>query len=55
MLPETTFDIKDNKFSGGKQQKDRLTILFCCNSDGSEKLEPVVVGKFKNPRCFKGV
>ncbi len=55
MLPESTLDIKGNKCSGGQQQKDRLTILFCCNSDGSDKLEPLVVGKYKDPRCFKGI
>ena len=32
-----------------------MTILFCCNSDGSDKLEPLVIGKYKNPRCFKCV
>ncbi len=53
MLPEATLDVKGKKCSGGKQQKDRLTILFCCNSDGSDKIEPLVVGKYAKPRCFK--
>ena len=55
MLPESTLDIKGNKCTGGQQQKDRLLILFYCNSDGSDKLEPLEVGKYKNPRCFKGI
>ena len=35
-----------------KERKDRLTILFICNMDGSEK-HAVVIGKSKNPRCFR--
>jgi hypothetical protein len=46
MLPESTLDIKGNKCTGGQQQKDRLLILFYCNSDGSDKLEPLVVSKY---------
>jgi hypothetical protein len=29
--------------------------MACANMDGSEKLRLLVIGKFKNPRCFKGV
>jgi DDE superfamily endonuclease len=25
------------------------------NADGSEKLEPWLIGKSKNPRCFKNI
>lgn len=39
--------------SGGKKSKDRITVAFTVNADGSEKLEPWVIGKSKNPRCFK--
>ena len=28
--------------------------MFCANMDGSEKYKLSVIGKFKNPRCFKG-
>lgn len=28
---------------------------MCCNMDGSEKIKPLVLGKFNNPRCFKGI
>ena len=37
------------------QPKDRMTILYCCNSNGTHKLDQLVVGKYKNPRCFKGI
>ena len=55
MLPEYTLASSGDKCSGGKQAKDRLTILFCAKSDGSDKINPLVIGKFKNPRCFKGI
>ncbi|CAF1493533.1 unnamed protein product [Adineta ricciae] len=29
-----------------------MTVLFLCNSTGTEK-KAYVIGKFKNPRCFK--
>ena len=37
---------------GGKNSKERLTVLLCYNADGSEKLTSIVIGKFKKPRCF---
>jgi hypothetical protein len=30
-------------------------MLLCCNADGSEKLWPLVVGKFEKPRCMTGM
>ena len=33
--------------------KDRITIILCVNSTGSCKLNPVVIGSAKKPRCFK--
>jgi AcrR family transcriptional regulator len=33
--------------------KDRITIILCVNATGSCKLNPVVIGSAKNPRCFK--
>jgi len=53
MLPNKSLHFANEKCPGGKHSKDRLSILFCCNSDGSEKLKPVVIGKSKNPRDFK--
>ncbi|KAG0437264.1 Tigger transposable element-derived protein 6 [Dictyocoela muelleri] len=38
---------------GVKQYKDRVTVLLACNRSGSEKLKPLILGKSKNPRCFK--
>lgn len=53
--PDRTLSVKGEKCHGGKKSKERLTVLFCSNADGSEKCKPLVIGKFKNPRCFRGV
>jgi hypothetical protein len=37
---------------GRKLQKNRVTITFCTNADGSEFITPLMIGKSKNPRCF---
>jgi hypothetical protein len=41
--------------SGGKKSKDRITLALTVNADGSEKLEPWVIGRSKNPRCLKHI
>ena len=33
----------------------RITFVLICNADGSQKLKPIVIGKYANPRCFKNV
>jgi hypothetical protein len=38
--------------SGKKKERFRITIGFACNSDGSEKMPPIFIGKAKRPRCF---
>jgi len=43
------------QLEGRKQNKERLTWAFCCNGDGSDKLPLWVIGKYKNPHCFKNV
>lgn len=52
-LPTKTYGLKDDKCSGNKAAKQRLIILFWANMEG-EKEEPLIIGKSKNPRCFKG-
>lgn len=51
-LPQKTIS-SSGTVNGSKQLKDRVTMLFCCNSDGSDKRKPMLIGKSKNPRCFK--
>jgi Tc5 transposase DNA-binding domain/DDE superfamily endonuclease len=45
MQPDRTMTFKGERCSDGKKSKERLTILFCTNADGSEKLKPLVIGK----------
>ena len=37
------------KVSGTKRLKDLVTVMLCCNAEGSD----VIIGKSKKPRCFK--
>jgi 5'-deoxynucleotidase YfbR-like HD superfamily hydrolase len=53
MLPDTTFAQKGDvqAKTSFKQAKHRLTILFACNWAESLKLKPLVIRKYKSPRC----
>ena len=39
----------------GKKGKDCLTVLICVYSDESEKVNPFVIGKSKEPRCLSKI
>ena len=54
-LPDKTHALKGEKCTGGKQSKDRLTVLVAANMDGSEKLPLLVIGKSAKPLCFSNV
>ena len=55
-LPDRTLvSCREKSAPGFKKSKDRLTILCCTNATGTHKLQPVVIGKFAKPRCFKNV
>lgn len=43
------------KRNGKKGEKDRVTVGLCCNMDGSERMDLVVIGKSKQPRAFRQV
>lgn len=54
MLPSKTLAAKNEKQARGyKQQKQRVTLMACCNANGSHKLPLMVIGKSQNPRCFR--
>ena len=36
---------------GTKRSKERITVLFCCSATG-EKIPPLIIGKYRKPRCF---
>ncbi|KAI5626056.1 hypothetical protein C0J50_14328 [Silurus asotus] len=52
-LPDKTKAFRGEACHGGKNSKDRLTVLVATNMDGSQKLPLYVIGKSKKPRCFK--
>lgn len=35
-----------------RQQRSRFSLLLCCNSDGSERLAPLIIGSVAQPRSF---
>ena len=43
----TTADVR-----GAKKAKDRITVALAVNVTASERLKPVVIHKYKKPRCF---
>lgn len=55
VTPQYTFKFKGEKCVGGTLSKNRLTTLVCSNMSGTDKKRLLVIGKSKNPRCFKDV
>nr|XP_042904211.1 tigger transposable element-derived protein 4-like [Parasteatoda tepidariorum] len=55
LLPDKTFAFKGEPCHGGKNSKERLTILVGASMNGIEKLPILVIGKSKKPRCFRNV
>ncbi|KAG0439578.1 Tigger transposable element-derived protein 6 [Dictyocoela muelleri] len=37
---------------GFKKNKNRVTVVFCVNSDGTDKKNLTIIGKYKKPRCL---
>lgn len=54
-LPNKTLALKNDDCHGGKNSKERVTVLLCTNMTGTEKLTPLVIGKSKKPRCFANI
>jgi hypothetical protein len=52
--PNKSFVIKEKKFKAGKMSRERVSVFICANMTGKEKLKPIVIGKAKEPRCFRG-
>ena len=57
-FPKRTYILRDEngqKIRGSKKmtEKARVTLVPCCNSTGSFKIPMVMIGKSKNPHCFR--
>jgi hypothetical protein len=52
-LPDSILSHVKQSCKGGKQGKDRITMVLTCSALG-EKLLPWIIGKSKNPRAFCG-
>lgn len=52
-VPTRSMVAKGDRCKGGKVAKERITVLLCCSATG-EKIRPLVIGRSKNPRCFRG-
>lgn len=53
--PDYCMVLKNAPASAGKKNKARITVALTCNMTGTVKKKPIVIGKSKQPRCFKGV
>ncbi|UYV75363.1 hypothetical protein LAZ67_12003658 [Cordylochernes scorpioides] len=53
LIPDRTLDHKDENCRGVKRMKQRITVLLCCNSTGTDKRLLLIIGKSTKPRCFR--
>ena len=53
MKPSRT--LSNSSVAGSKQSKDRITILLTCNSTRTEKMHPLFIYKYENPRALKNI
>lgn len=51
--PDKCLRFKGEKCVGGKMSKDRISVMLAANLNGTEKKKLLVIGKAKQPRCFK--
>ncbi|KAF9219906.1 DDE-domain-containing protein [Gyrodon lividus] len=45
--------LSTKQMSGKKKEKFQITLGLACNADGSEKFDPIYIGKSWKPRCFQ--
>lgn len=39
--------------AGTKKEKSRISLHFCVNATGTHKVKPRIIGRAKEPRCFR--
>ena len=52
-MTDSMLTFQNDTRHGKKKSKERITCLMACSMAGEKKL--LIVGKSKNPRCFKNV
>jgi hypothetical protein len=58
-LPNRSYvlqDVDSRQFCRGSKTltaKDRVTLVLCVNSTGTCKIDPLMIGSAKSPRCFR--
>jgi len=45
--PNKTLATKSDRAKGIKKDKERITVLLCCNSTGTKKVKPFVIGRYQ--------
>lgn len=58
VLPRPTYLAKSGNRKTARSTKDmededRISAYMCTNSTGTAKVDMTIIGKFKNPRCFR--
>ena len=54
-LPDGMLAFSTDSLSGSKKAKDRITAMVAVNMDGTDKRPLFIIGKSKQPRCFRGI
>lgn len=44
-----TYAVSSSHWRGGEHSKKCLTVLFCCNKEGTENRKRLFIGKSKQP------
>ena len=53
MIPSKTVRKKSRK--GFKYFKDCVSVMLCAFMGATDRLNPLIIRKSKNPRCFKKI
>lgn len=55
-FPNVTLASQEEKSAPGRKEcKDRITVLFCCNAAGTNKVRLCIIGKSAKPRSIKNL
>ena len=51
---EPSKTLAQGPLSGKKKSKKQVTLLLTCNATGTEKLKPLFIHTYQNPRILRG-